>query len=69
MTPENQITLLRAFEAITQLSKNCASNVLFAPETTMGKNAENLRTLKYKLSIIEGIFSGIKEFEPLNVVL
>ena len=57
MTAENQITILKALEAISQLSKTTATNVLLSPNVSMKNIPENIRTMKYKLSIIEGIIN------------
>ena len=57
MTAENQITILKALEAINLLSKTTSTNVLLNPESSINKLIANVITIKYKLSIIEGIIN------------
>ena len=55
MLPKDQIIIIKAFEAIALLCRTTVNNVLFAPETTLVKNTENIRILKWKLAIIENV--------------
>lgn len=66
MTPKDQIIIIKAFEAITMLSRNTVNNVLFAPETTLVKNTENIRILKLKMAIIENVLSDNNISEPIK---
>ena len=57
MTAENQITILKALEAISQLSKTTSTNVLLNPESSINELIASVITMTYKLSIIEGIIN------------
>ena len=57
MKPSDQILILKALAAIELLAKNTSIDVLLNPEYTLAKSIANISKLKYKLSIIDGIFS------------
>lgn len=60
MKSKDQIIVLKALMAITLLTKNTSVDVLLDPEKSLAKNTENMVKLKYKLSVIEGIFLNCK---------
>ena len=57
MAPETQIEILKALSAIELLSKNTAISILLSPKASIVSITENIRTIKYKLSVIEGVIN------------
>jgi hypothetical protein len=60
MIPKNQITILKSLKAIEGLSKSASITTLLNSELGFNSIVEDIKTMRYKLSIIEQLIDEIK---------